>query len=537
MTKTKSLLLIIIALLVLPNLSFAKSRYHKFTRKQVKIKYDAKLWTKKNTKNYLRLKLKSEPKTVKIRIKKTSLGYKGRKYLKKQKVNKFANQYKDKIKNQFSSLNPIFESAQTYKIKNKNYKIIKLNYNLDKGGLFAYYITNKKVYLQYVIICRQADLSTYNQDLKSITQSLRILADNIAPTFSGTMQATSTSTSSITLSWNKATDLVSYSSQIKYLIYQANQLEEQNYSSPTYTTSKGATSYQINNLQESTSYYFVVRAEDEAGNLETNQIQAIATTKATSNDNPTAGSLQNVTYQSNGSTVVGRMYRPNGVGPFPAIIFNHGGITPVDPSVSDARINALRQGDTYAVLATAYRGDTLSGGNLSLSLGDVNDTLAAIEYLKSKSYIDSNKIAMFGESRGGNVTLSAAERTTEMKAVVTWYPYTNITTFCDYLNENIYPGACLLYADFYGLADSDHNVRIASPVNFVSRLTSPLQNSHGTADTTVPYSQSVELNTAMTGRSNYTFYEYVGADHGGSAVWATDGTAMQRLHEFIANYL
>ncbi|MFA6296874.1 MAG: prolyl oligopeptidase family serine peptidase [Patescibacteria group bacterium] len=537
MTKTKYLVLIILALFILPNISFAKTKYHTFTRKQIKIKYDAKLWAKKNHKVYLNLKLKSKPNTVKIKIKKTSLSQKGRKNLKGLKVNKFAKQYKNKVAKQFSTLNPLFQSAQTYKIKHKNYKIIKLNFNLKTGGLFAYYITNKKVYLQYIIICRQPDITIYNQDLRKITQSLRILPDNTAPTFAGTMNAVSTSTSSITLSWDEATDTVSYPENIKYLIYQANQLEEQDYATPNYTTEKGATSYQINNLQESTSYYFVVRAEDEAGNLESNQTQAIATTKATSNDNPTAGSLQNVTYQSNGSTVVGRMYRPNGAGPFPAIVFNHGGITPVDPSVNDARINALRQGDTYAVLATAYRGDTLSGGNLSLSLGDVNDTLAAIEYLKSKSYIDSNRIAMYGESRGGNVTLSAAERTTEMKAVVTWYPYTNITTFCDYLNENVYPGACLLYADFYGLADSDHNVRIASPINFVSRLTSPLQNSHGTADTTVPYSQSVELNTAMTGKSNYTFYEYVGADHGGSAVWATDGTAMQRLHEFIASYL
>ncbi len=535
MSKTKKIILIVLALLILPCFSQAKTKYHSFAKKQFKIKYDAKSWQKKNGSTYLKLKYKQEPKKIKIQIKKVHLGLKGRKYLKKQKTTKFANQYNDKIKTQFQNLQPMFQYAEKYKIKNKNYKIIKLNYALNTGGLYIYYITNKKVYFQYAITCKKKDCIPYNPELRKIIQSFTILSDTQAPTFAGASTAISTSTSSITLSWVEATDNCSESEYIKYLIYQANQLEEENYSSINYTTNKGVSSYTISNLQESTSYYFVVRAQDEAGNVDSNTYETIATTKATSNNDPTAGSLQNVTYQSNGSTVIGRMYRPNGAGPFPAIVFNHGGITPTDPSANDGNINELRQGNTYAVLATAYRGDTLSQGTLSVSVGDVNDSLAAMEYLKSKSYIDSNKIGMFGESRGGNVTLSTIERTTESKATVTWFPYTNTITFCRYLDENIYDGLCLIWLNFYGLANPAHYARISSPVNFVSRLNTPLQNSHGTADPTVPYSQSVELNTAMTGKPNYTFYEYIGADHGGSTIWTT--TAIDRRNDFFASYL
>lgn len=537
MFKTKITIIIILALLILPCLSQAKSKYHKFSQKQFKIKYDAKIWKKYNSKNFLKLKYKTNQKTIKTRIKRTNLYYNGRQNLKNLKVNKFANHYKDKIKNQFKKLNPMYQYADKYSIKKKTkYKIIVLKYNLyPTGQLNAYYITNKKAYFQFITICKKNNCLNYNQTFKKLLQSFRILKDTQAPTFDGTMNATSASTSSITISWNQASDNNSKPKQIKYFIYQANQLEAQDYASPTYKTGRGDTSYQVDNLQESTSYYFVVRAKDESKNIDQNQTQAIATTKATSNNNPTAGSIQSVTYQSNGSTVLARMYRPNGTGPFPAILYNHGGIGPGDPTLSDTEINQLRQGNTYAVLATAYRGDFGSQGTSSTSIDDVNDVLAAMEYLKSKSYIDSSRIGMWGKSRGGNVTLSAIERTTDSKVTVTWFPYTNTVTFCDYLNNKV-PGLCTYYLDFYGITSPAYYARISSPVNFTNRLNTLLQNSHSTDDPTVPYSQSIELNAAMTGKSNYTFYEYTNGGHGSSGPW-TDGTALNRMYDYFNSYL
>ena len=230
------------------------------------------------------------------------------------------------------------------------------------------------------------------------------------------------------------------------------------------------------------------------------------------------------------------MYRPSGTGPFPAIIYNHGGTAAADPANYTSYATSLSEGGKYAVLITAYRGDIGSEGELSLSIGDVNDVLAAIEYVKSKDFVDSDRIGMFGMSRGANVTLSTAERNnTDLKAVVTWFPYTNLITYCEYIGQD----QCL---ELYGInavssasTDYTHLLRIASPINFTSKLTMPLQNSHGTADVVVPYSQSEELNEAMDGMSNYTFYSYEGANHGSSAVWST--TAVTRYSEFFSQYL
>ena len=233
------------------------------------------------------------------------------------------------------------------------------------------------------------------------------------------------------------------------------------------------------------------------------------------------------------------MYRPSGAGPFPAIVFNHGGVVPADPSDQTSRVTSLAESSKYVVLATAYRGDIGSEGTLSLNTGDINDILAAIEYLKSKSYVDANRIGTFGESRGGANTLLVAERSQDLKAVVSWYPYTNITTYCLYIGtENcisLFGGGLGNNVSKPAGLDYAHLARIASAVNYADKITMPLQNSHGTADPIVPYSQSEEFNAAMTGKTNYTFYPYDGADHGGSAVWST--TATDRRQQFFGDNL
>lgn len=101
---------------------------------------------------------------------------------------------------------------------------------------------------------------------------------NAAPIFSGATSATADSTSAITISWSAATDDTSAASAIVYDIYQATSAGGQSYSSPSYTTTAGATSYQVTGLSSLTDYYFVVRARDEAGNSDGNTTEVTART-------------------------------------------------------------------------------------------------------------------------------------------------------------------------------------------------------------------------------------------------------------------
>src|SRR5436309_12946187 len=98
--------------------------------------------------------------------------------------------------------------------------------------------------------------------------------DHTPPTFAGLKSATTCvpgpigggRTTSYTLRWDAATDNVSPSSTIVYLVYQANLPGSEDFSTPNYTTAAGATSFATPPLPADKAVYFVVRARDPAGN-------------------------------------------------------------------------------------------------------------------------------------------------------------------------------------------------------------------------------------------------------------------------------
>ena len=104
--------------------------------------------------------------------------------------------------------------------------------------------------------------------------------DRTPPTFAGLESATACipgpiagQTGSYQLSWAPATDDVTPSTKIVYDIYQATKPGDEDFSSATYTTRRGATSFTTPPLPADEFFYFVVRARDRAGNRDANQVE------------------------------------------------------------------------------------------------------------------------------------------------------------------------------------------------------------------------------------------------------------------------
>ena len=104
------------------------------------------------------------------------------------------------------------------------------------------------------------------------------------PTFAGLQSATECiptspevepAQHSVALSWNAATDPTTPSSAIVYDIYYSATSGGENFSSPTWTTSPGATSDTVA-LAGDGPAYFVVRARDAAGHEDDNTVQLAA---------------------------------------------------------------------------------------------------------------------------------------------------------------------------------------------------------------------------------------------------------------------
>jgi hypothetical protein len=104
--------------------------------------------------------------------------------------------------------------------------------------------------------------------------------DPLAPVFSGLASITGIASTSLTLSWAAASDNLTPQSAIQYLVYMATAPGGQNFAAPTFTTTAGATSYDVTGLNPLTIYYFVVRAKDEKGNIDSNTVEKSATTLA-----------------------------------------------------------------------------------------------------------------------------------------------------------------------------------------------------------------------------------------------------------------
>jgi hypothetical protein len=117
------------------------------------------------------------------------------------------------------------------------------------------------------------------------TRTVRVLAtrDETAPTFAGLETATTCipgpvrpdTTASYLLTWDAAADDVTPPTEMVYDVYQATQAGGETFSSPTYTTEAGATSFVTPQLPAVQTFYFVVRVRDSAGNRDANTIEHV----------------------------------------------------------------------------------------------------------------------------------------------------------------------------------------------------------------------------------------------------------------------
>ena len=75
------------------------------------------------------------------------------------------------------------------------------------------------------------------------------------------------------LKWDPASDDVTPQKKIVYDVYQATTSGGEDFSTPTYTTTPGATSFATPALPTDAQFYFVVRARDQAGNSDANKVE------------------------------------------------------------------------------------------------------------------------------------------------------------------------------------------------------------------------------------------------------------------------
>jgi len=199
--------------------------------------------------------------------------------------------------------------------------------------------------------------------------------DNTPPSAPTNLSAVALTEGGIKLSWTAS----SSGDVAQYNIYKATSSGGQNYSNPTYTVSTGTTTYTDTSTTDGQTYYYVVRAQDAAGNIETNTNEVSATASGTGPPPPTnltataiaGGSIQLSWTASSPETNVAQynIYRATSSGgqdySSPTYTVSVGTTTYTDTSTTD--------GQTYYYVVRAQ--DSI--GNIETNTNEVSATASA----------------------------------------------------------------------------------------------------------------------------------------------------------------
>jgi len=243
------------------------------------------------------------------------------------------------------------------------------------------------------------------------------------------------------------------------------------------------------------------------------------------------------------------LHVPDGAGPWPLLVFIHGGgWQSGDKTLSPAGAQLRQASRGYAVASVNYR---LSG--VASHPAQVHDCKAAIRWLRlhaAEYRLDPERVGVWGSSAGGHLAAlvgtsadvlalegeEAPGSTARVRAVVDWYGPSDFPNLkaqalpCsgDHSTATSPEGKMLGCA----VAECPEKAREASPITWVSADDPPFHIVHGTNDCTVPPLQSETLHEALLAAGvDSSLTMIAGAGHGGPQ-W-TDATNLPRLEAFL----
>ncbi|MGL5316195.1 MAG: alpha/beta hydrolase fold domain-containing protein [Peptostreptococcaceae bacterium] len=229
--------------------------------------------------------------------------------------------------------------------------------------------------------------------------------------------------------------------------------------------------------------------------------------------------------------------------PVPVIVYVHGGGFMMGDKTSGCLgsvLEGLEKG--YAVVSVNYR---MSGEETFPAA--IEDVKAAIRYVKanaSEYNIDTENFAIWGESAGGNIasmvgttgddttfdnsSLGNSDQSSAVQAVVDWFGPIEFnamdsqfaelgitpkmgTTSSETSAESKYIGGDISQDEYAKIAEQ------ANPTNYISKNDPAFLIQHGTADTNVPVTQSLnfaEKLKSVLGEDKVTVETMEGAAHG-----------------------
>jgi len=195
----------------------------------------------------------------------------------------------------------------------------------------------------------------------------------------------------------------------------------------------------------------------------------------------------------------------------------------------------------WTVLQPNFRGSTGYGDDYRRALEgrwgelDTDDVAAGIRHAVREGWADGSLVALMGGSAGGFTVLNIAARYPDLVgAVIALFPVTDLLALAATTHRFESGYTTRLVGP---LPESRARYIANSPITHASKITAPVLLLHGTDDTSVPPSQSAEIEDVLRrAGSAVERHVYEGESHGWRRA-ATVADELNRVNAFLSRRL
>ncbi|HLJ25472.1 MAG TPA: S9 family peptidase [Candidatus Angelobacter sp.] len=222
-----------------------------------------------------------------------------------------------------------------------------------------------------------------------------------------------------------------------------------------------------------------------------------------------------------------------------AIVYIHGG--PTSQTVNSFNRNVqylVNQG--YFIIAPNYRGSTgygkefMDANRFDMGGGDLQDVIAAAEWIKKTGYIDPKKVAVMGGSYGGYLSMMAVTKAPDL-----WAAGVPIVPFVNWFTEVENEDPLLREYDLATMGDpikDKQRYMDRSPINFVDQIKAPLLILAGGHDPRCPSTESEQVAKAVQKRNGVAELKIYENEGHGFAKVENQIDAYTRVADFLKKY-
>jgi len=206
-----------------------------------------------------------------------------------------------------------------------------------------------------------------------------------------------------------------------------------------------------------------------------------------------------IAFRSGDLALLGYLFKPEGTGPFPALVWNHGSERAPGRGQQFDTVAGIFTRAGYVVFAPNPRGSTGFGQEFTDQIsGDwggrvFEDIMKGVNYLTGLPYVDPGRVAAAGASYGGYMINWIQGHSDRFRALVSHDGVYNTVSMYGATEELWFPEW-----EFHGPPWENPGLYARmSPSTHVKRFKTPMLIIHGELDFRVPIGEGLQLFTAL----------------------------------------